>query len=130
MRLLANENFPGPAVSALRAAGHDVVWIHEDAPGIKDPEVMARARAEDRVLLTFDKDFGELVFHLGEKASNGIVLFRIMGPSPEDVTDRDGGIAVENRLGESVRRGRSWTDSHPPAAQSPLVLDGCYQRNC
>jgi predicted nuclease of predicted toxin-antitoxin system len=86
MRLLANENFPGPAVSALRAAGHDVVWIHEDAPGIKDPEVMARARAEDRVLLTFDKDFGELVFHLGEKASNGIVLFRIMGPSPEDLT--------------------------------------------
>jgi hypothetical protein len=36
MQLLADENFPGDAVTALRAAGHDVLWIRTDAPGITD----------------------------------------------------------------------------------------------
>lgn len=43
MRFLANENFPADAVEALRATGHDVVWIRTDAPGITDPEVLHRA---------------------------------------------------------------------------------------
>jgi predicted nuclease of predicted toxin-antitoxin system len=60
MRFLANENFPGAAIEALRAAGNDVAWIRVDAPGSSDPEVLARAAREERVLLTFDKDFGEL----------------------------------------------------------------------
>lgn len=42
MRFLANENFPGDAVSALRERGHDVVWIRTDAPGISDPDVNGR----------------------------------------------------------------------------------------
>ena len=41
MRLLANENIPGSVVSALQAAGHDVVWIRTAAPGATDPEVLA-----------------------------------------------------------------------------------------
>jgi predicted nuclease of predicted toxin-antitoxin system len=60
MRFLANENFPGAAVAALEAAGHDVVWVRMTVPGATDPEVLARAAREERVLLTFDKDFGEL----------------------------------------------------------------------
>lgn len=83
MRFLANENFPGDAVSALRERGHDVAWIRTDAPGIVDPEVLARAQADDRLLLTFDKDFGELAFRSGLPASSGIVLFRISAPSVE-----------------------------------------------
>jgi len=59
MRFLANENFPGPAVTALRAAGHDVVWIRTAAPGSTDRDVLAQAAREERILLTFDKDFGE-----------------------------------------------------------------------
>src|SRR5262245_55988994 len=85
MRLLANENFPKPAVEALRAAQHDTAWIHADAPGITAQEVMAHDRAETRPLLTFDKDLCELVFRLGEKASHGIVLFRIPLPNPAEV---------------------------------------------
>ncbi len=81
MRLLANENFAGSAVKALRARGHDVVWIREESPGISDPEVLARAVREDRVLLTFDKDFGELAFRAQRPISSGIVLFRIRKPS-------------------------------------------------
>jgi predicted nuclease of predicted toxin-antitoxin system len=60
MRFLANENLPGTAVTALAAAGHDVVWVRTAAPGTTDPEVLAWAAREERILLTFDKDFGEL----------------------------------------------------------------------
>lgn len=77
MRLLANENFPGVAIAALRLRGHDVVWIREDSPGINDRAVLSRATAEERILITFDKDFGELVFRLGLNAPSGVILFRI-----------------------------------------------------
>jgi predicted nuclease of predicted toxin-antitoxin system len=77
MRLLANENFPGDAIAALRKAGHDVIWVRIDAPGISDPEVLAWAQAEDRILITFDKDFGELAFRAKLPATCGIIWFRI-----------------------------------------------------
>ena len=82
MLLCANENIPGDCVVLLRQRGHDVLWIRESAPGLSDNEVLARARAESRLLLTFDKEFGELAFRHGAKASQGIILFRISMPSP------------------------------------------------
>ncbi len=60
MRFLANENVPLEAVQALRKSGFDVAWVRQSAPGMIDPEVLAWAVREQRVLLTFDKDFGEL----------------------------------------------------------------------
>jgi Domain of unknown function (DUF5615) len=57
MRFLANETFPGAAVTALEAAGHDVVWVRIAAPGTTDPDVLAWAAREERILLTLDKDF-------------------------------------------------------------------------
>jgi uncharacterized protein with PIN domain len=60
MRFLANENFPGDAVRLLQLAGHDTVWVRTAAPGISDPDALAWAARESRILLTFDKDFGEL----------------------------------------------------------------------
>lgn len=85
MRLLANENFPARAVAALRDAGHDVVWIRTDAPGSVDEVILQRAQTEDRILLTFDKDFGELAFRHALPASSGVILFRISPYSPEHV---------------------------------------------
>ena len=76
MRILANESIPSAVVVALRANGHDVAWVHTDAPGSSDREVLARACAEGRLLVTFDKDFGELAFRIGLPATHGIVLFR------------------------------------------------------
>ncbi len=76
MKFLANENFPLDAVTVLRQAGHDVAWVRSDSPGITDEAVLARAIAEDRVLLTFDKDFGELAIRRGLPATCGIILFR------------------------------------------------------
>lgn len=85
MRLCANENVPRDGVAALREAGHDVLWIRETMPGASDDGVLARALAEGRLLLTFDKDFGALVFQRGRSASTGIVLFRINQPSAQAV---------------------------------------------
>lgn len=85
MRVLANENFPREAVEALRSQGHDVAWIREDAPGCTDRQVMERARAEARLIVTFDKDFGELAFRGGLQSPCGVVLFRIALRTPAHV---------------------------------------------
>jgi predicted nuclease of predicted toxin-antitoxin system len=85
MRILANENFPAEAVAALRAAGHDVAWVRTDTPGMRDEDVLRRAQAETRIVVTFDKDFGELAFRAGLPASSGVVLFRISAPSSAHV---------------------------------------------
>ena len=88
MRLCANENIPDDCVLRLRQSGHDVLWIREAAPGSPDSDVLTRALAESRLLITFDKDFGELVFRRGAKASHGIVLFRISQRSSAIVAER------------------------------------------
>ena len=82
MKLLANENFPGEAVIALRAAGHDVAWARTDTPGASDRAIIRQARAESRLILTFDKDFGELVFRAGLAPPAGVILFRIKPRDP------------------------------------------------
>jgi predicted nuclease of predicted toxin-antitoxin system len=74
MRILANENFPGDAVTALQQRGHDVVWVRTDAPGSSDVEILARAQREERIVVTFDKDF-ELAFRSSPPAFGGIILF-------------------------------------------------------
>jgi predicted nuclease of predicted toxin-antitoxin system len=58
------------------------------APGSDDDAVLALAATEGRLLITFDKDFGELVFRRGAKASHGVVLFRIPQPSAAAVAER------------------------------------------
>jgi predicted nuclease of predicted toxin-antitoxin system len=83
MRILADENVPGDAVAMLRSHGHDVLWIRTDSPGATDEANLAKAVLEQRLLITFDKDFGELVFSRGLAASCGVVLFRISTPSSE-----------------------------------------------
>jgi predicted nuclease of predicted toxin-antitoxin system len=82
MRFLADENFPRGAVEALRSAGHDVDWIRASAPGAADAAVLATAIAESRILLTFDKDFGDLSRTARLGPDCGVVLLRIVLPPP------------------------------------------------
>lgn len=82
MRFLANENFPHAAVTALLAAGHNVAWIRTAAPGIADSDVLAWAAKDERILLTFDKDFGELARRAMLPPACGVVLLRIPMPKP------------------------------------------------
>jgi predicted nuclease of predicted toxin-antitoxin system len=85
MRYLADENFPGDAVAQLKSAGHDVIWIREAAPGISDAEIVAWAERESRIILTFDKDFGELAWRAGLPSTSGIVLFRLPMAAAADI---------------------------------------------
>lgn len=87
MRFLANENVPMALVELLAVRGHDVGWIRRDSPGAKDPDVLRRSVAESRVLITFDKDFGELVFRSGANASSGVILLRLKGSTPESLAE-------------------------------------------
>jgi hypothetical protein len=88
MRLLTNENFPGTAVAALIASGHDVVWVRNAAPGVSDKDVLAWAIRDERILLTFDKDFGELARASALPSACGVVLFRMPMPNPGDIGSR------------------------------------------
>jgi predicted nuclease of predicted toxin-antitoxin system len=82
LKFLADECCDAGLVVSLRAAGHDVTYVTEQNAGSSDDEVLLRAYDEGRILLTEDKDFGELAYRL-RKPSLGIVLIRI------DVKDRD-----------------------------------------
>ncbi len=88
MRFLVNENFPLDAVEALRQQKHDVIWVRTESPGSSDPEVLSRAQAEDRILLTFDKDIEELAFRATLPAASGIILFRITASSSAVVAQK------------------------------------------
>jgi hypothetical protein len=88
MRFLANENFPGAAVEAVRKNGNDVIWVRAASPGSKDVDVLTWAVREQRILLTFDKDFGELAWRAGLPASCGIILFRVPMPPPLDAGEK------------------------------------------
>ena len=83
MRFLADENFPGAGVAALKAAGHDVLWVRLTAPGAADTDVLAMAADQSRILLTFDKDFGELAARSELPAGCGVMLFRMPPPRSE-----------------------------------------------
>jgi predicted nuclease of predicted toxin-antitoxin system len=82
MRILADENIPGKAVQGLREGSHDALWIRENSPGINDPEIMRIAVDEQRIIVTFDKDFGELAVIGQVQNPPAIILLRISKPSP------------------------------------------------
>ncbi|MCY3567136.1 MAG: DUF5615 family PIN-like protein [Chloroflexi bacterium] len=79
MRLLADENTHLTIVNALRAAGHDVAWMRLDAPGTDDTDILPLANQQDRTLLTYDTDFGQLIFARGMLSQRGVILIRMTG---------------------------------------------------
>jgi predicted nuclease of predicted toxin-antitoxin system len=83
VRILADENFPGPLILELRRRGHEVASVKDLMRGADDRAVLARAQEESRLVVTFDKDFGELAYRFGLPATSGIILFRLSGSDPE-----------------------------------------------
>jgi predicted nuclease of predicted toxin-antitoxin system len=75
MNVVADESVDRPFIDALRAAGHDVHAIVETNAGSADEDVLSVAYRENWLLITLDKDFGELVFRLRQKHA-GILLLR------------------------------------------------------
>lgn len=94
MKCVADENVDASIVSALREAGHSVWYVAEESQGILDDDVLRKAASENALLLTSDKDFGDLVFRQG-RAAAGVLLLRIAG-----VPTRDKGRIVAGAVGE------------------------------
>ncbi len=76
MRLLADENIQAPLVGALRERGYDILYIGEFSRGVTDQEVLETAVSQERIILTEDKDFGDLVFRVNRDLP-GIILLRL-----------------------------------------------------
>jgi len=77
MKFLVDECV-GPTVALwLKQQGYDVVSIYDDLPGIDDHSVLKRALTESRILITCDKDFGEMIFR-NKMEHCGIVLLRLI----------------------------------------------------
>lgn len=80
MKYLADENIEKPIVDWLRDKGEDVYYVPEESPSLKDSEIINIAKEENRILLTNDKDFGELVFRQ-KKVPKGVILIRAANQS-------------------------------------------------
>ena len=80
---LANENFPRPSTLLLREHGFVVKSIQEDNPGVLDEEVIEIALKLNLIILTFDSDYGELIFKYSKDNPPAVVFFREKGIVPE-----------------------------------------------
>jgi|ERR1035437_5003572 predicted nuclease of predicted toxin-antitoxin system len=87
MKLLANENFPKASVKLFREKGYDITYISEYKGGITDEEVMQIAIREGRTILTFDKDYGELIYKHGYKPMQGVIFLRLFDFNPEEPSE-------------------------------------------
>ena len=104
MRFLADEGVDGLIVAFIRDDENDVRWMAEEVEGTKDKVVLDLAVRDARVLITEDKDFGELVdrqrlYH------RGVVLVRVVG-------------AWRLRLNKSLRCSRTLSRSVGPHPRS------------
>jgi predicted nuclease of predicted toxin-antitoxin system len=84
VRLLADENIPRASISKLRRGGHDVSAIGEIAPGATDREVLALAYSERRVLISFDRDYGRLIWMEGLPPPPAVLYCRFVPAFPAE----------------------------------------------
>ena len=99
MRFLVNENVTGTVIRELRRLGHDVLSVKESMRSEADEVILARAQAEQRIVVTHDKDFGELAFRSHLPTSCGVILFRLTGSDPE----------IDNRrILDAIESRRDW----------------------
>lgn len=99
MRLLVNENVTGTVVEELRQRGHDVFSVKESMRSEKDAAILAHAQTEQRIVVTHDKDFGELAFRAQLPSSCGVILFRLSGSDPD---------ADNQRMLEAIESRTDW----------------------
>jgi predicted nuclease of predicted toxin-antitoxin system len=99
VRFLADESCDFGVVPILRASGHDVLAVSEISPRLSDEDVALWARREVRVLLTEDKDFGQLAFASGDP-SRSVMLIRF--PAGTRTALPPPVLEIVNRLGEQL----------------------------
>ena len=88
MRFIADEDFPRTSILRLRESGFDIDSVAELLRGATDLEVLRVAHEQDRILLTFDRDFGRLLFKHLEVKPAGVIYFRFCPGSPFELAER------------------------------------------
>jgi len=89
MKLLSNENFPKASVLLLRSLGYDITSIGEDNPSSSDKDVMQIAETGQRIILIFDRDYGELIYKQNYKSEQGIIYLRLESYPPRRAGKHD-----------------------------------------
>jgi predicted nuclease of predicted toxin-antitoxin system len=104
LKYLANENVPFASITYLKSKGYDIKAIGVDDPSIKDDQVMQIAIDENRTIITYDSDYGELIFKHGYKPQAGVIFIRVQPAEPletakllEDLNKKKS-ISFENTL--------------------------------
>jgi len=98
MIFVCDESVDNAIVDRLRADGHDVDYVAESAPSLNDDDVIDLANSQNALLVTEDKDFGELVYRL-RRVHGGVILVRLSGLSTALKADIVAGV-VTDRGGE------------------------------
>ena len=88
MKLLADENLHPLVVRHLRALDLDVEWVKESSRGATDEDILSREDIGDLVLVTFDRDFGDLIFRRGFPAPRAILYSRLSRANPKAIAER------------------------------------------
>jgi predicted nuclease of predicted toxin-antitoxin system len=104
VKIFADESVDRQIVAGLRAAGHEVLFVAELDPGIDDEKVLSESRQRNALLVTADKDFGELVFRQ-RLLHSGVLLIRLFGLDPAAKADLVA--SAFDRHGEQLQGGFS-----------------------
>ena len=96
IKFLADENLEKPIVDYLRGKGYEVLYIAEISPSMKDEEIMQLANKDERILITNDRDFGELTFHK-RKVTSGIILIRAMDEKSQNKVELIKHVLIETK---------------------------------
>ncbi len=83
MNFLANENFPFPSIEILKNNSISVFSLSQELIGISDHQVIELALKGNYIILTFDKDYGEIIFKENIIHPPSVIFFRYKGINPE-----------------------------------------------
>lgn len=103
LKFLCNEDIPRATVELLISKGCDTAYVADGHAGITDKEVIQNSLNEGRIIITLDRDYGELIFKHGLKPKNGVIYLRLHEFDPEMPAKIILGILKESKLSFSEK---------------------------
>lgn len=97
MKFLADENIPLKVVKRLREDGLDIVSVAEIQIGMNDEDIAKLSEKEGAIIITFDKDFGEIIFRKSIKPY-GLILLRIPPKSVDYIYNYLKWLLIESKI--------------------------------
>ncbi len=98
MKFFSQKNIPVASVQQLQSLGIDITSISEDAPDISDTEVVNIAIREERTIITYDSDYGQLIFKYGYKPTSGVIFLRLQPQNPQHPAEIIENLVASNKV--------------------------------